>query len=343
MEFIPGLTLAESYYRGAVRPLLARHFPALPHAAVLLGQGSEVLGFDTARSRDHNWGPRLQLFLADDAPTADVTSMLEGHLPASWRGCPTVFTLSRNPDDPPRHQVEVVAPRPWLRGVLGFDPCAGVTTHDWLATPTQRLAEVTAGGVFHDDTGELTTARRVLGWYPDDVWRHVLACQWRRIAQEEAFPGRCHEVGDVLGAAVLTARLVRDMMRLAMLMHRRYPPYGKWLGTAFAGLDLGDLPAHLTGALSTQDWPAREDHLVAAYQTLAVWQNGLRLADPVEPVVRFFYDRPFRVIDADRIVTVLRAAVTAPDIRTLPMSGAIDQFVDNTDALGDSDFTRQLV
>lgn len=330
MEFIPGLALAESFYDGAVRPLLDRHFPGLPHAAALLGQGSEVLGLDTERSRDHNWGPRLQLFVDDPA----VAVMLDKHLPGTWRGYPTVFVLSLDPDDEPKHQVQVVELRSWMRGSLGFDPAA-VTTQDWLATPTQRLAEFTAGRVFHDDPGELTAARRALAWYPDDVWRYVLACQWRRIAQEEAFPGRCAEVGDPLGSAVVTARLVRDMMRLAMLMHRRYPPYSKWLGSAFARLELADLSAHLMGALSTQDWPAREDHLVAAYEFLAVRHNELGLTDPVEPTVRHFYDRPFRVLDSDRFVAAL-------DIGTLPRSGAVDQFVDNTDALGDLTFTRRL-
>jgi hypothetical protein len=38
------------------------------------------------------------------------------------------------------------------------------------------------------------------------------------------------------GSAVVAARLVRDLMRLALLLHRRYPPYGKWLGSAFAAL-----------------------------------------------------------------------------------------------------------
>lgn len=334
MDFVPGLGLAADFYRGAVRPLLDEHFPGLPHSAALLGTGSEVLGFDTERSRDHDWGPRMQVFPAERH--AEVEAMLAERLPATWLGYPTAFARSSSPDDPPRHHVEVADLSPWLRGWLGFDPDDGVSTHDWLATPTQRLAELTGGRVFHDGLGRLEPARRALAWYPDDVWRHVLACQWRRIAQEEAFPGRCHEVGDELGAAVVTARLVRDVMRLALLMRRRYPPYSKWLGTAFARLELTDLARHLTGALSTSDWPARENHLVAAYRTVAEMHNGLGLTEPVDPDVRLFHDRPFRVLDADRFVRALR---TDP---SLPLTGAVDQFVDNTDALCSTEFTRRL-
>src|SRR5205823_4477980 len=84
---------------------------------------------------------------------------------------------------------------------------------------------------FHDGTGGLTRARAALNWYPDDVWRYVLSCQWSRIAEEEAFPGRCAEAGDELGSVGVTARLTRDLMRLWLLMQRRYPPYSKWLGS----------------------------------------------------------------------------------------------------------------
>jgi hypothetical protein len=68
-----------------------------------------------------------------------------------------------------------------------------------------------------------------------------------------AFPGRAAEAGDPLGCRVLVARLVRDVMRLCLLLERRYAPYPKWLGTAFARLDsaatIGPLLAAALAAL----------------------------------------------------------------------------------------------
>ena len=84
----------------------------------------------------------------------------------------------------------------------------------------------------------------------------VLSCQWSRIAEEEAFPGRCAEAGDELGSAVVTARLARELMRLWLLMHRRYPPYSKWLGSAFAQVPGGaGLGRHLAAALAAPAGP----------------------------------------------------------------------------------------
>ena len=62
--FIPGLRLSEVLFEEAVRPILAEVFPGLRYTAALIGPGSEVLGYDTPRSTDHNWGPRLLLFVA---------------------------------------------------------------------------------------------------------------------------------------------------------------------------------------------------------------------------------------------------------------------------------------
>ena len=344
--YTPGLQLAREFYAAVVRPLLGEQFPQLPYAAALVGPGSEVVGFDTQRSVDHDWGPRLQVFLTsrDAAQAGAVTATLADRLPESFRDYPVAFPVTREPGGLARHRVEVTGLGAWLTGRLGFDPRHGVTLLDWLATPAQRLAECTAGEVFHDGPGELTRARARLAWYPRDVWLYVLACQWQRIGQEEAFPGRCAEAGDDLGSVIVTARLARDLMRLCLLMHGRYPPYSKWLGTAFAQLPgIGDVGASLAAAMSAADWGSREQHMCRAYETIAKWHNELGFTPPLDTRVRRFYERPYQVIDAARFTAALREAITDPRVRNLPVTGAIDQFTDSTDALGCLGFLRACV
>lgn len=325
-QFVPGLELSRRFYQEAVGPLLAEHFAGLVHSAALLGPGSEVLGFDTDRSTDHDWGPRLQVFLA---PTQAkyrprVVQLLAKRLPKTFLGYPT------NPG------VVVTDPAAWFVGQLGFSPDAPVTVFDWLATPSQSLAEVTAGGVFHDGLGVLASMRDRLRWYPDDVWRYLLACQWQRLSQEEAFVGRAREVGDELGSAVVASRLVRDLMRLCLLMRRRYPPYGKWLGSAFAQLpDAVELGPILGAVLAASSWHRREQSLADAYETLAALHNDLGLTEVVDPVTRPYYERPFQVLHAERFAEALVATIGDASIRRLPLTGAVDQFVDSTDVLGD--------
>ncbi len=348
-DFLPGLELSLALYEEAVRPLLAAEYPGLRYAAARIGAGSEVLGFDTARSADHEWGPRLELFLdpADVAAHGGALHRLFAErLPKEVRGWPTHFSgsgdghdpvgLMARTDGPVAHRVGVDDVGAWLTERLGGDVAAKdpPTVRDWLAMPQQRLAEVTGGAVFHDALGGLTAARRRLVWYPEQVWRYLLACQWQRISQEEAFVGRCAEVGDELGSAVVAARLVRDLMRLALLLERRYPPYAKWLGSAFARLELADrLTPALRGALAATDYPTRERHLCDAYEALGAAVNATGLADAVDPARRTYHDRPFLVLHAERFAAALADTVTEPELRRLPLTGAVDQWVDSTDML----------
>ena len=130
--------------------------------------------------------------------------------------------------------------------------------------------------------------------------------------------GRCAEAGDELGSAVVTARLARELMRLWLLMHRRYPPYSKWLGSAFAQVPGGaGLGRHLAAALAAAGWPARERELVRAYRIAAEAHNGLGLTEPLDPGTRPYYDRPYQVLDAGRFAAALSAAITDPLVRRL--------------------------
>jgi len=108
--FVDGLRLSQLLYEEAVKPILAALFPSLAYAAALIGGGSEILGYDTSLSADHDWGPRLVLFLAERDYEADarrIDSALWEQLPLTFHGYPTRFALSRDaPSAPPRHQVK---------------------------------------------------------------------------------------------------------------------------------------------------------------------------------------------------------------------------------------------
>jgi hypothetical protein len=65
-RFIPGIQLNQLFYREAVAPVLASALPGLRYSAALIGYGSGVLGFDSERSTDHEWGPRPVIFLAEN-------------------------------------------------------------------------------------------------------------------------------------------------------------------------------------------------------------------------------------------------------------------------------------
>ncbi|HEX4813861.1 MAG TPA: DUF4037 domain-containing protein [Nonomuraea sp.] len=324
-DFVPGIELSRAFYHEVVGPLVGR----VPHGAALVGPGSEVLAFDTARSADHDWGPRVLVFVAGHQ-VADVEERVVAGLPERFRGLPTVFGYNGRV----RPGVRVAELGGWLEESLGFDPRAGVSLLDWLSVPWQRLAEVTGGEVFHDGAGGLEAARAALRWYPEDVWRYVLACQWRRIAQEEPFPGRCAEVGDELGSAVVAARLAGEVMRLALLLRRRYPPYAKWLGSALARLPgSAELGEFLGAAVAARSWREREEGLSAAYGRVAALQNRVALAARLDEGVRGFHARPFRVIGGDRFAEALMASVSDPVIKGLPVTGCVDQVSDSTDLL----------
>ncbi|MEZ4683993.1 MAG: DUF4037 domain-containing protein [Caldilineaceae bacterium] len=203
---------------------------------------------------------------------------------------------------------------------------------------------MTAGRIYHDGLGDLRAIREKYAYYPDDIWRYRLAAQWTRIAQEEAFMGRCGDVGDELGSHIVAARLVRELMRLGFLLERRYAPYSKWFGTAFGKLACGaQLTPLLNGVLDSHPWQARQEPLCAAYTILAEMQNALGIAAQVEPTITDYFNRPYKVIFAGRFAEALKAAIRDELIKMLPADiGAADQLVDSTDVTSNAAVMQKL-
>ncbi len=355
-EFVSGLELARLYYLEAVKPTLQAEYPDLVHSAGLIGPGSEVLGFDTAMSADHNWGARVVVYLSDEdhARVADqVWETLSYKLPFSVRGHPTHFEAV--PDDPgtviPKltqrrplnHRVTITTLSDFVRGYIGIELDQELTLYDWLTIPEQKLRTLVAGAVYHDGLHVLEPLRRKLAFYPHDVWLYLLAAQWVRVGQEEPFVGRAGSVGDEVGSAVIAARLVRDLMRLCLLMEKQYAPYAKWFGSAFAQLDCAErLTPIFTQVLRSTEWRERERHLVAAYEIVAAKHNDLGITAPLPAQVSPFHSRPFLVIQGERFAQAIWETIQNEAVLALPFGvGKIDQYIDSTDVLDHTERCRK--
>ncbi len=360
MAFIPGLELSRQFYWEAVRPVLAKSFPGLPHGAALIGSGSETLGFDDEMSTDHGWGPRLQLFLRPDdweTHAVDIDAALREGLPHSFLGYPTNFS-ELNPDDngvqlleatgsgPVNHKVETQTIEDFFGGYLNFDIDGAIGVSDWLTFPQQKLRTLTAGEVFHDEIG-LDDVLSRFSWYPSDVWRYLLAAGWARIGQEEHLMGRAGLVGDELGSALIGSRLVRDLMRLCFLMERRYAPYAKWFGTAFAQLESATaLTEKLLAVKRAESWQERDHWLSEAYRVVAARHNHLGLTEPMPERPTSFFGRPFRVMALHGFADALLQSVRDPEVVQLAKRrpiGSIDQFSDSTDMLEATELRPSLL
>lgn len=327
----PGLELSRRLHFEVIAPLIAQHYPFLRYAAARLDGGSDVLGFDTAISRDHGWGPRLTLFLDPSdlaAIGSTLHSALETGLPPVLDGIPTRFAQP-TPDAPDAfgHGVRITTIAGFFQDWIGCDPQTPLSTADWLAAPAQRLRTVADGPIWHDGLGELVAVRDRLAWYPPDLWRGLLAVQWGRVAEQEPFMARCGDVGDELGARLVAGRQVRELMRVVFLLARAYPPYAKWFGSAFRRLPAAaTLGPHFDDVLGAPDWRSRERALIAAYAAVGALQNEAALAPPVELTPRRYQERPYQILGAERFATALES--------TLPASlaigvGAAWQWVDD--------------
>ena len=157
---------------------------ARPHSAALLGWGSDVLGFDTTVSTDHGWGPRMHVFVGPSDVDA-VRRNLAAGLPEQFRVARAI-RLGQHP-------------HPTSASRSAHSPTGCTTT--WASTadrhgpldsllPHNRPCSRPLTGRCTPTRRRLGRVRALLAWFPPQVHRWLLACQWERLTQEEAFVGR---------------------------------------------------------------------------------------------------------------------------------------------------------
>lgn len=352
VDFIKGLELNELFYNEVVALILKSYFPELQYSAALIGWGSDVLGYDDAQSTDHNWGVRFQLFLSERDSEKNfkrINDVLDEQLPSEFRGYPTAFEIVVNEDQRGvagslKHNIDVETVKEFFNRYLGCDPFSEIKAADWLTFSEHKLLAVTSGKVFYDGLGELEFVRQKFGYYPKDVWLYMLAAQWIKIFEEQAFIGRCGYAGDELGSMIIAARQVKNLMRLCFLIEREYAPYSKWFGTAFSSLTCAqELSPIFMQVLQAKEWRARQEFLAKTYETVARMHNALKVTIPLKEEAAEYGGRSYLVVGDERFAEELRKALTSEEVKNIKHGlGSVNQFIDSDSQLNNLFLCRKL-
>ncbi len=351
-QFISGLKLAKAFFEQAVQPIISQEYPRLRYGASLLGPGSEVLGFDDVVSTDHHWGPRVQLFLSEKdllQYREPLKNIFNQQLPLFFRGYSTNWTTP----DPANsnnqflvvgspghvnHRVEITSVQEYLVTHLGITQ-PPLMDSGWIFLPEQKLLEFTAGVVFYDSLGELTATRAKLCYYPDSMRALKLHALWTMITEELAFVGRAGEVEDDVGSRLEAARLARWLVQVAFALERRYAPYPKWFGKAFAHLRTYTLLIPiLKRILQSDTWQDREAALCEIIGVLLKEHILQGLIPPQTISAVPYFTRAQHVINLGPVLKALRDLIS-PTFQgyrqILCESGTVNEFLVHPKLLAD--------
>lgn len=334
-----GMELSERFFKEIAMPLLRQAFPQLSYSAGLLGFGSDVLGYDDAVSTDHMWGPRFYLFLRpeDIDQKEAIMNMFAAQLPQEFLG----YTVNFSDPDPEdggvrcaQKQEEKARVNPlifihteaeYLKAYLGCETVSQLSVWDWLSLSEHKLLSLTCGRWFKDDLG-IERRWGPLSYYPETVWLYRIASDWSLIAEEQAFVRRCADVGDDLGSRLVCSRIAERLMHLAFLYCRRYAPYSKWLGTAFAALPIDpQIKTAIEAATTAETVEERERQIVRAQQRMAMLHNARHITEPVSTKVETYFARAIQVIWADRVAEAVKKRLAGTVLEPLAPIGGFSE------------------
>lgn len=224
---ISGLELSKCYYETYGKAMLKEQFPEYADrvAAGLVGHGSECLGFDDMWSKDHDFGPGFCLWLTEKDYEKVGQKMQEAYeaLPKAFMGYPARNTSKRGGG-----RVGVLSIPEFYEEFTGNGA--------WSEMEYEKLAMAVNGEMFDDPLGEFSAIREQLqNGMPFAVWKRRLANAVALTAQAGQYNyGRCKKRNDIVAANLALDEFVREGMRTAYLLNRRYMPYYKW---AWRGLE----------------------------------------------------------------------------------------------------------
>lgn len=225
----------ELFYKTYGAPVLQKRFPHLISKMTigLVGEGSECLGFDDDYSKDHDYQIGFCIWLDEDdyqeygqELQAEYNRLIEEYGEFSPNHDHTnsrrgVFSVAEF------YQNILHCPSDLVTRLLGNDE---LTLNDWFVLEEDCIKAATNGKIFVDGDNSFSRAReKLLGYYPDFIWRRNLANELHAFSQSGQYNyPRMMARGDFVTARICVSECINAAMKLIYLLNKEYAPYYKW-------------------------------------------------------------------------------------------------------------------
>lgn len=250
-----GLELAKGYYEDIVRPAIEEKFGDKVErmAFGLVGDGSECYGFDDEISQDHDFGPRVQIWLTNEdfeefgrelqKFMATVTKEYKGYKGVNMSeygdGREGVFTIGG-----------------FFARFIGMDHVPS-SIQEWRMIPEVNLSIATNGEVFYDELGRYTKFRKILQrQFPEELRLKKMAAKCMKMAQSGQYNYvRCMQRGEYVAAWIAASEFMKEACSMVHMLNKSYCPFYKWAHRSLSTLPVlgSEVAMYMDGFISASE------------------------------------------------------------------------------------------
>ncbi len=243
-EQLKGMYISREYFNEYGGQILGGFEKYLDKIAVgLMGDGSDVLGYDDISSHDHDFGAGFGLYVS-----RDTYNEIGGELQAAYDRLPNYFHgIPKAPKTLNGVRRGVIVTEDFFRSLTGLSAPPSEES-DWLFANEYGLAAISKGEIFRDDGGDFTKAVKAFRrYYPENIRRKKLAQGLTCAAQSGQYNYlRAVNRGDTLTAELMAADFVRNALYCIFPITGRFAPIPKWRHRAAEELGFGEFASLLS-------------------------------------------------------------------------------------------------